>query len=430
MWATGAAVALTSALGVTAAVAQTGTIAGASSLSASRSASTTASNPGITASSITVGQVDTLSGPVPGLFQGAKDGTEAYLAYVNSQGGVNGRKIKLDVEDDAFSGANYTTDTQQLVKRDFALVGGFSLFDDSGVPAINAARIPDITESLSQARAEDQYNYAPDPLVVGGSRLGPLKYYKKKFPSAIKHVGTFDANVAVAETQTKAVLSAMSSLGYQIGYRRTVTPFDTNFVPDALKMKAAGVQMVYVVGLAVNQVADLAKDMAQQNFRPQIFSTNGVAYDSSFVTQAGAAANGAATDLQSSLYLGQDAKAVPAVALFDKWLLKVDPKAHVDTYGLYGWAAAQLFVQALRSAGPEPTRTSLIAQLNKITNFTASGLTAAGNPAQKVPEMCWILAKVQNGRWVRSGPSPKTGFTCSPGGYFYPPGYKPFVRHD
>ena len=393
-------------------------------------ASTAGAQVGITATTVRVGQVDTLTGPVPGLFQGAKDGTQAYFNYINSKGGVNGRTIELDVGDDQFSGADYTTATQQLVAKDFALVGGFSLYDNSGVPAINVAKIPDVTESLSSARSLDQYNYAPDPLIPGATVLGPYKYFKKEDPTAVKNVGTLYSNYGAALVQTQTVLSAMKSLGYHVDYQRVVGVFDSDFTADVFKMKAAGVQMVYIVGMQISQVADLAKDMAAQGFTPKIFSTSGVGYDSSYIPTAGTAANGTETLEQSALFQGEDAKSVPAVALFDKWIKKTDPKAHIDVYALYGWSAAELFTQALQAAGPNPTRVGLLAQLNKITSFTAGGLTAPGNPAQKVPENCWLLTKVQNGKWVRTTPTPKTGFVCNPIGYYYPPGYKKFVRSN
>jgi ABC-type branched-subunit amino acid transport system substrate-binding protein len=385
---------------------------------------------GLTATTINVGQVDTLSGPVPGLFEGAKDGTQAYIDYINSKGGVNGRKIRLDVADDAFSGNNYTTETEQLVTKDFALVGGFSLFDDSGVPAINAAKIPDVTESLSTARETDQYNYAPDPLVPGGAPLGFYKYYKKQYPTAYKHVGTLYTDAGVAEAQSKTALSAMASLGYRIDYQRVVGPFESDFTADVLKMRSTGVQMVFIAGLSVDQLGELAKNMTTQGFKPQLFFTNGVAYDASYVPAAGNAANGTVTPLQNALFLGQDAKSIPAVALLDKWVKKVNPGAHIDGYAVYGWSAAELFVQALKAAGPNPTRTNLLTQLNKITSFNAGGLMATGNPAQKIPENCWINAKVVNGKWARISPSTKPGFVCSPGGYYYPPGQKKFVRSN
>ncbi|MHB1583814.1 MAG: ABC transporter substrate-binding protein [Acidimicrobiales bacterium] len=392
----------------------------------SAAAAATTATPGITAHSVTVGQVDTLSGPVPGLFEGAKDGTEAYFAYVNSKGGVNGRKLILQTDDDRFSGANYAADTAQLVKSDFALVGGFSLFDAAGVSAINQAKIPDVTFSLSPQRETDPYNYSPNPIPPGGSRVGPYKYYKSHYGDAYQHLATMLTSVASAEEQTQSDLSAMKSLGYKVGYSRIVNPLETNFIPDVLKMRANGVKMVYIVGMAVGQVAALAQDMAQENFKPALFSTSGVAYDSSYVPTAGSAANGTYSDMQTALYAGEDAKVVPAVKLFDHWVKKVNPSAHLDVYGVYGWAAAEMFVQALKGAGKNPTRASLFTQLNKITNFDAGGLLAADNPAQKVPSQCWLLARVANGRWQRTGPDPKSGFVCNPAGYH--PTIKPYRR--
>lgn len=392
---------------------------------------TTSSTVGVTSSTVTVGQVDTLSGPVPGLFEGAEKGTQAYFAYLNSQGGVDGRKIELKTDDDQFSASNYATDTEQLVDSTFALVGGFSLFDDAAgaLSAINTAKIPDVTFSLSQGRALDPYNYSPDPLVVGGSRLGPFKYYKKKYPKAIKHVATLYTNAAAsAVAQTESDLHAMGSLGYKLSFIEQVGALQADFTAEVLRMKSDGTQMVYIVGMSVGQVADLAKAMAQQDFKPAVFSTNGVAYDQQYIPLAGSAANGTETDMTSAMFIGQDAKRVPAVKLFDKWMDKVGGAKFLDTYALEGWASAQLFAQALKAAGPDPTRTSVMAQLNKITTFTAGGLLSPGNPVLKKPETCWILVKVVNGKWVRTGPDPKKGFVCSPGGYYYPPGYTPFVR--
>ena len=56
-----------------------------------------ATDVGVTATSITLANVSTVTGPVPGLFAGAVNGTQAYFAYQNSMGGINGRQLKLQV---------------------------------------------------------------------------------------------------------------------------------------------------------------------------------------------------------------------------------------------------------------------------------------------------------------------------------------------
>src|SRR5271165_5807518 len=65
-------------------------------LSAAAEDSTT----GVTPTSVALGNVSIIGGPVPGLFEGAPVGTQAYLDYVNAHGGVDGRKLTLDSYDD------------------------------------------------------------------------------------------------------------------------------------------------------------------------------------------------------------------------------------------------------------------------------------------------------------------------------------------
>src|SRR5579859_2217462 len=50
----------------------------------------TASDVGVTPTQITLGNVATLTGPIPGLFAGAPAATDAFFQYINSQGGVFG----------------------------------------------------------------------------------------------------------------------------------------------------------------------------------------------------------------------------------------------------------------------------------------------------------------------------------------------------
>ena len=108
------------------------------------SSGTSGSSPGVTAHSVTVGQVDDLSSPIPGLFKGAEDGTKAYFAYINSLGGVNGRTLKLDAEDSTFQGGEVATETGAQIRTEFALVGGFSLLDSAEKPLIVIAHVPDV----------------------------------------------------------------------------------------------------------------------------------------------------------------------------------------------------------------------------------------------------------------------------------------------
>ena len=68
----------------------------------------TLSGPGITSTTITIGQITTTSGPVPGLFQDSNDGLDAYVAYVNAKGGIAGHQLKVVHMDDGLDCNTYT----------------------------------------------------------------------------------------------------------------------------------------------------------------------------------------------------------------------------------------------------------------------------------------------------------------------------------
>jgi ABC-type branched-subunit amino acid transport system substrate-binding protein len=396
--------------------------------SGSSSASTTppAASPGVTSTTVTVGQVDDLTAPLPGLFKGAEDGTEAYFDYIDSLGGVNGRMIKLDAQDSAYNDGTVANATAAQIQSDFALVGGFSLDDSAEEPLIKAAGMPDIAYPLDPALSELPDSYSPAPNNDDDYPLTVFKILKKKFPTQIKHMGILWANATPSTaTAEKAFERAAESQGFKIVYDSGFMTTQTTFLANVLKMKSVGVQMFFTTQMPDSYSATLAEEMQQQNFAPIV--VQGDAYSANLVKDGGSAVNNMYLELGYVLYLGAD-QDLPAAKLFDKWMIKADPSANFELESLYGWASAQLFVQGLRGAGNPPTRAGLEAALDKVTSFDASGLLSNANPAQNIPGSCDILAQVKNGQIVRVPPTPATGFICSPGGYLPAPGFKPEVR--
>jgi ABC-type branched-subunit amino acid transport system substrate-binding protein len=380
----------------------------------------TASDVGITPNQVTVGNVSILSGPVPGLFQGGPNGADAFFAYQNSLGGVNGRKITLKSSDDAFSCNQNQNETQSLIGSTFALVGSFSLFDNCGAKALQAApSVPDVAYSLASEAYSLPNNFSPQPL--GNSwRTGPLIYYKQKYPQAVTHVGTLVGNIPTSIASWNNEKAAMQSLGYKISYERDVSPIETDFTPDILRMRNAGVQMVSLSQLDIRSIARILNTMQQQGFKPQLVTAGGVAYDASFSKLVNpGAGQGLLNDQTQALYLGGDAKTTPEVQLFDTWMAKTHPGFPPDIFSVFGWASARLFTQALQTAGLNPTRQSVLAALHNVHSFDSNGLLATGDPAGKKSPTCWVLIKVNNNQYQRmQPPSPPSGFTCNPDGQF------------
>lgn len=394
--------------------------------SSSSTAATGSPSPGVTSSTVTVGQVDDLTAPLPGLFKGAEDGTQAYFDYINSLGGVNGRKIKLDAQDSGYNPGKVANATQSQIANDFALVGGFSLDDSTETPLVKAAGMPDVAYPLDPALANLPASFSPVPNNDNAMPLTIFKLLKAKFPQAIKHVGILWANDTPATQEAEQAFErGARAEGFKIVYDGSFEPSQTTFLPNVLTMKARGVQMFFTQQLPDAYATTVAEEMQQQDFHP--VDIQGDAYSANLVKDGGDAVNGMYIEIGYVLYLGADAD-LPAVKLFTHWMNVADSTANFELQSLFGWAAAQLFVQGLREAGNPPTRAGLEAALDKVTSFSASGLLTTSDPAHNVPGTCVILAQVQNGQIVRVSPTPRTGFYCLPNSLLPAPGFTPEVR--
>ncbi|MDI3467287.1 MAG: hypothetical protein OJF50_006108 [Nitrospira sp.] len=84
-------------------------------------------DPGVTATTITIGAVLPLSGPLASIGQDAQSVLEGYFRTVNEWGGIYGRKIQLTVEDSGKDPSQAAAATERLIKTEhiFALVGSF-----------------------------------------------------------------------------------------------------------------------------------------------------------------------------------------------------------------------------------------------------------------------------------------------------------------
>jgi ABC-type branched-subunit amino acid transport system substrate-binding protein len=282
-----------------------------------------------------------------------------------------------------------------------------------------------IAQVLSPSLFPDGNVYSAIPEVTGGAANGPFKWFKSQNPAAVKAVGFIGSNAAASAIASEQVYRNLTyNLGYKWVYSRDAGYTETTFLSDIIKMKSAGVKLVFEPTVTGALVGTIAQEMKQENLSA-LLVTGTNAYEQDFTP--GPAGNGTLVFGVYALYRGEDAKSVPAVATFDKWAKKVDPSTQLDIYTLDAWINAQLFVQALKAAGAHPTRASLEAQLNKITSFNASGLIAPENPAQKIPGQCWLVTQYNNAKWQRIKPDPKSGFVCSPNG-FYPASYKGISR--
>jgi branched-chain amino acid transport system substrate-binding protein len=379
-----------------------------------------ATDVGVTATSVTFGNVSTISGPVPGLFAGGVYGARAYFAYANSQGGVYGRQVELSASDDQLDCGQNRARHLDLIPKVLAFAGSLSLYDNCGAETLVSQKtVADVSLAFSDESGGLPTNFSIAPLVPG-YRLGSLEYYKSKFPGAVTHMATLYGNVGAAPKIWANVKKAAESIGYHVDYERGYTAGETDFTADVIQMRRAGVQMLYFISADAATIARVANTAAQQQWKPQLFAVGAgdAAYDPGFLQAAGSAANGIYMDQPQALFFsGSDARSIPGVALYQQWMQKIGQGSHMDLYSAWGWGEALLAVQALKAAGPHLTRVGYVAALKGIHHFDAGGMFATTDPAGKKPATCYVVMRVSDGDYRRVD-TPADRFRCD-GAYYY-----------
>ena len=78
--------------------------------------------------------------------------------------------------------------------------------------------------------------------------------------------------------------------------------------------------------------------------------------------------------------------------------------------------------QALASAGANPSRGSVLQALQGITSFSGGNLVGTANPAKKIPTTCYIIARIEHGRFNRlddpPASDPSHGYRCDQPFYY------------
>lgn len=374
------------------------------------------SGPGVTSSTITVGNIATVNGPVPGLFAGARYGAQAVADYINSTGGICGRKLVVDSADDQFDQATDQQDAASMANSVLAFMGSFSL-QDAGIPA-GAPAVPDLGEALSSQRFDSAENFSPQPEAPGYNE-GEYIYLKSlpQYAAASQHMALLVENTPQTATTGKWEEAALQAAGFKFIFTDTnLQPTDPTFNGDVQKMKSAGVQGVIfqatgtIIGQLANAMYADGMSIILGNYCPS-------AYDPAYLKNAGPGTDGTILSQSLALYDGEDAAAIPMVATLDQWYARVNPGQVPDIYATYAWLSGLMLAQSLNESG-NVTRAGLTAGVKTLTTFTGDGLAAPSDPPTKTPPSCYVYITVQNGKFARAPETP-SGFKCSPAAYYH-----------
>src|ERR1700720_3752135 len=364
-----AAIMTAAALGGAAGSSSSGSSSTSASSAGSSSAALTASAPGITPTTITIGSHQPLTGPAAPGYSEIAPASTAYFNYVNANGGIYGRKIVYKYIDDGYDPTKTASIVRQLVLQDNV----YAIFNGLGTPThlaavsfLNAQKVPDIFVASgcdcwnAPSTYPETFGWQLD-YISEGKILG--QYIAQHFKG--QKVGFFYQNDEFGQDGVKGLLDEIPAS--MVVSKQSYVPTNVNVAPQVAALRASGAQVV--VSFSIPAFTALLKlTSLKLGFSPTLAVSN-VGSDpitlsgllQAFAKQGGATVNGnqLTTGIITDAYL-------PALSTSDSWYVlfkkihdQYEAKAPLDGNFFYGMAVAYTFVQAMFKAGRNPTRQDL-----------------------------------------------------------------------
>ncbi|GAB2635642.1 hypothetical protein GCM10027270_25500 [Nocardioides ginkgobilobae] len=350
---------------------------------------------GITDDEIILANSSDVSGPVPGLFESARLGSAAYIAFFNSQSDICGRKLKMLELDSKTDSAADQAAYLRACAESFAAVGSVSIFDSGGARTTEECGLPDLRANiLTNERYDCSTCFAAQALEPGVITDAAYQFYARQNKQATQSAAFLYLNLGGSPALARSFADTAESAGFGVKIYKGIESSEFNYAPFVQELKDEGITFVSFTG-ATQQAVRLADAMAQQGYKPDQFVVTQTQYGPEFAAQGGANVDGAMAPVPHPAFTGTN----PQVALYTQWLQRVKPGASPTTFGLFAWSATRLFVEQAVALGGKLDRETLIESVRGVQKWTAGGLHSEMNVGGKQSFTCSTVVQLQRGEW-------------------------------
>jgi len=353
---------------------------------------------GITASEIRVASLQDLSGPIASLGTHFRNGMQMRFDEENAKGGVHGRQLRLLVEDTGYDPKKAVLATEKLLGQ-----GVFATLHNLGSPVVMAT-MPRFLE------AGVLHLFPGAPLSEVYEPVHPLKFgmspsYALYVPRGARHliqehgfkrVGILYQDDDMGREVLRGTDALLKELGLpwcaQTRYKRGAT----DFAAQIAQLKAAHCDFV-VLGTVVRETVGAYTEARRGGWNvPMMVTASG------FTTQVPELGGSAMDGLYALALVPQPVLDGSNKALAD-WIARYREKYRTEpnTWDVYTWVGADIFIRALAAAGAQPTPQSVSAALEKLNRprdfFGSQPITFSATDHLSLEQV--RIAQIRNGRW-------------------------------
>ncbi len=323
---------------------------------------------GVSSAEVVLGQSAAFSGPAAQLGIDMNNGASAYFDAINAQGGVHGRRIVLKKRDDGYEADRAAKNTREFIETDnvFALFGyvgtptsnaALPIFTQAGVPFIapftgaNSLREP-FNRNIVNLRAS--YDNETEKLV------------EHLVTTSVTKIAVFHQNDAYGNAGLAGVKRAMGKRNLPVVAIATVERNSTDVQAAMTTLMAARPDAIVQVS-AYASSASLIKEMRRAGYGGQFLNVSFVGSKA----LADALGKDGAGVIVSQVVPFPWGASTPVQREYAQSMRVAGMTPNFGT--MEGFLAAKMFVEALRRAGPAPSRDKLIAAFDTMRDHDLGG---------------------------------------------------------
>ena len=377
---------------------------------ATTGASAQSSNdPGVSAKAVKLGYIFSETGAAGSTFKNSGKACQARVDRQNAQGGVNGRKIEMEIIDDASTAANLTAAQDLVQNRDVFAVINNSSFAFLAYRYLLGEGVPIIGGGFDGTYYGSKGNEDIIAASGNGAPFNGLGY--DTAPQVMKELGAKKTAALAYGASASSTASAKTTQDYgapaqglEPVYTNTTVDFGSSDVgPLVLGIKNSGADAVYLPMVAASNFA-VVQGLEQNGvkMKANILATG---YGQDLLDSP------IAPTLKSNTAVFQTYKPVElrdkGTKQFQADLKKYAGLTGVPDFGQYtGYITCDMAITGLQNAGKNPTRRGFIDGLHKLGKYDQAGL--ACKPVDistagfgKAPTTsCAYFMQVKNGKFV------------------------------
>ncbi|MBI5439982.1 MAG: ABC transporter substrate-binding protein [Deltaproteobacteria bacterium] len=334
---------------------------------------------GVTDTTILVGTSTDFSGPL--VFAGTESmvGVESYFEYVNSKGGVHGRKLAWKWYDQAYKPQEAVMNVKRLVEQD----GVFCILINEGTATV-AAVIP----YLEQNKIPLIFPFQGDSAYHGRKYIfNTFAYYDTQTriitqwlieKKGMKKIGIIYQDDVYGQMYLDDLKKELAAHGLSLAAAESVKRGAVDVAAQVAKLAAADLDAC-LMALVPGPGAQVLKEAQKVGWKKAKIVSAGPLTDEKFLILSGGAGEGV---LGLALWPDPVHSQLPAMKQYREIVAKYRPGHEPNRYSLFGYFYAMLFVEGLKGAGRDLTREGLIRSLESIKNWK-NGII---NPVSFSPE--------------------------------------------